>query len=456
MLGNGSQPTPWAINKWALISRIRKIDFQNRRDLVLNMPRQTSITQSFALLIALLPIMVLSEIGRASAAFILLMCLSSYVCIIKFERNKAIYYFKNYRYLLVALFFSAAVILVSSTYHGKFSGSDFERALRLGAGVALLLGASLSLDIKVLKQAVWGFLIAVWVSIYYVVIATLASFPKRPNLDFIHNAVTYGNLLLIATAISAFSIGWRLTPYKSAELIFKILSVIVGLIGLLLTQTRGAWLAVPIFIMIGSLIFFRNLDWKKLIVSLGLALLVLIGTFTASSSLRDRLATGFHETKECMSTDTLAFSSMCNRIQLWHASLLMFKQNPLLGSGSTANFSKALPFFAEQKIVSQQVAKEFGEPHSEFMQQLSAFGLLGFIALLMVYVAPGYVFLRRIRFLKGDLSSKIGAGIGLSVCTGFFIFGLTELMFRTMHMVSLYAVMVGWALALSDPESTSS
>ena len=105
MLGNGSQPTPWAINKWALISRIRKIDFQNRRDLVLNMPRQTSITQSFALLIALLPIMVLSEIGRASAAFILLMCLSSYVCIIKFERNKAIYYFKNYRYLLVALFF---------------------------------------------------------------------------------------------------------------------------------------------------------------------------------------------------------------------------------------------------------------------------------------------------------------------------------------------------------------
>ena len=433
-----------------------KIYFQNRRDLVLNMPRQVSITQSFALLIALLPIMVLSEIGRTSAAFILLMCLSSYVCIFKFERNKAIYYFANYRYLLVALFLNAAVILVSSAYHGKFSGSDFERAIRLAAGVALFLGASLSLNVNVLKQAVWGFLIAVWVSTYYVVMSALASFPERPDLDFIHNAVTYGNLLLLVTAISAFSIGWRLTPYKKVELVFKFLTVMVGLIGLVLTQTRGAWLAIPIFIVIGSLIFYRTVGWQKLIVSLGLAVFVLLGTFTASSSLRDRIATGFHETKECLSTNTLAFSSVCNRIQLWHASLSIFKQNPLLGSGSTSNFSKSLPSFVEQKIVSQQVAQEFGEPHSEFMQQLSAFGLLGFVALLMVYLAPGYIFLHRIKSQRGDLSSKIGAGIGLCVCTGFFIFGLTELMFRTMHMVSLYAVMVGWALALSEPESIAS
>lgn len=419
------------------------------------MHHRFSITQSFALLIALLPIMVLSEIGHSSATFILLMSMSIYVCIFKFELDKLIYYLANYRYLLVALFLNAAVILVSNTFHGKFSGSDFERALRLGGGVALLLGASLNLNIKILKQAVWGFIISVWISTYYVITATLVSYPERPDLDFIHNAVTYGNLLLLVTTISAFSIGWRLTPCKNAELIFKFLSVIVGLIGLVLTQTRGAWLAVPVFILIGSLIFYRNLDWKKLIVTLGLACLVIAGVFTVSSTLRERIAAGFNETKECMSTNTLAFSSICNRIQLWHASLSIFKQNPLLGSGSTSNFPKALPSFVERKIVSQQVAKEFGEPHSEFMQQLSAFGLLGFISLLLVYFVPSYIFLWRLRSQKGDLSSRIGAGIGLTVCTGFFIFGLTELMFRTMHMVSLYAIMLGWALALSDPESSS-
>jgi O-antigen ligase len=228
------------------------------------MLRQISIAQGFAFLIALLPITVLSEIGYTSVAFILLMCLSSYICILKFERNKAIYYFTNYRYLLVALFLNAAVILVSSTYHGKFSGSDLERALRLGGGVALFLGASLNLNINVLKQAVWGFLISVWVATYYVVVASFANFPERPDLDFIHNAVTFGNLLLVVTAISAFSLGWRLTPYKNSELIFKALTVIVGLIGLVLTQTRGAWLAVPVFILIGSLIAYRNINWKKL------------------------------------------------------------------------------------------------------------------------------------------------------------------------------------------------
>lgn len=443
MLGDGSQPTLSATHK------IKEI-------LAPIMLHQISITQSFALIIAFLPIMVLSEIGRSSAAFILLMCMSIYICIFKFEQNKNTYYFKTYRYLLVALFFNAAVVLVSSAYHGALSGSDFERSIRLGAGVALLLGASLSLNINVLKQAVWGFLIAVWVATYYVIVASLADFPERPKLDFIHNAVTYGNLMLIATAFSAFSIGWRLTPYKKTEFIFKVLTVIIGLIGLVLTHTRGVWLAIPIFIMIGGLIFYKKIGWKKIIVSFGIVFVVLIGTFTSSSVLPGRIATGIHEIKECTSTNSLAFSSMCNRIQLWHAALLIFKKNPILGSGSTANFPKALPSFVEQKIVSPQVAKEFGEPHSEIMQQLSAFGLMGFISLLLIYFAPSYIFLRRIRSQKGDLSSKIGAAIGLTVCTGFFIFGLTELMFRTMHMVSFYAVMVGWALALSDPESISS
>jgi len=47
----------------------------------------------------------------------------------------------------------------------------------------------------------------------------------------------------------------------------------------------------------------------------------------------------------------------------------------------------------------------------------------------------------------------VAAAIGLAVCLGFMAYGLTELMFRGMRTMGFYSVMMGWALALSDPRT---
>ncbi|WP_235489697.1 hypothetical protein [Achromobacter sp. DMS1] len=40
--------------------------------------------------------------------------------------------------------------------------------------------------------------------------------------------------------------------------------------------------------------------------------------------------------------------------------------------------------------------------------------------------------------------------MGLALTLGFAVFGLTELMFRTMKTLGLYVILAAWLLALSD------
>ncbi len=404
------------------------------------------------LLVAMLPILTLSSIGNVSAAAFLLVFSAAYLCVSQFELSEAKYYFSKYGYLVLALFSSALIILISSAYHGKFSGPDLERSLRLAAGVAVILGACLKLDIDTLKQSVWGFLLSVWVAAGYVLWTFLQNTNIRPELSFIHNALTYGNLLMLMTVLSAYSMFWKLTKRPKLETGFKLITTAVGLLSVAITETRTAWVTLPVFLFIGGLIFYRNLNSKKSIIFLCIGLALILGVFMSNSTFNERIKSGAREINECLSVNTVAWTSDCIRLQLWRASLVMFKENPLLGNGSTANFPKKLKDLATVGVVSPRVAEEFGEAHSESMQTLAAFGFFGFLALLLAYFAPAYIFLRRVMASKNPQAVKASAAMGLAVSAGFFMFGITELMFRTMHVVSFYAVMIAWLLALSDPQ----
>jgi O-antigen ligase len=40
--------------------------------------------------------------------------------------------------------------------------------------------------------------------------------------------------------------------------------------------------------------------------------------------------------------------------------------------------------------------------------------------------------------------------MGLALCLGFFVFGWTELMLRSIRTIGFYAMAMAWLLALSD------
>ena len=400
-------------------------------------------------LIAAMPITLLTDFARASTVFYILAAISAIICVSRAGGYQSVLSdWKDYRGLAAALFVSLVVITIAATRGNIRIDNEIERALRLSVGTFLILGACLSLIPQWLRQATWGLVIATWAATGYALWYALPTF-RRPLEVPQHNAVSYGNLLLMMAALATFSIGWRLTRFRKTEIAFKVLTMAVGLLGFITTQTRGGWLVVPFFILIGWVLATGKTSLRKLLIPALIAVLV-SGAISASSPiLRQRMHQMVTQTAECL-TNPLAISSECGRLQLWHASWLMFKDNPLFGNGTIQNFGPKLEEYWRQGIVSDFVYRQgFGEPHNDMLFSMASHGLLGLTSLLLIYAAPIWIFTRRLRAGVSQ-PARVAAAMGLALCLGFFVFGWTELMMRSIRTIGFYAMAMAWCLALSD------
>ena len=404
------------------------------------------------LLVAALPISMLTDLGHASGIFYVLIIVCTTVCFFRIGGIRATHAsLAPYRGLAWALSAWIGVMAISVIYNHRLLDAEIERALRISVGPLIVLGACLTLIPQWLRQSVWGMACAAWAATGYAVWLTWPDF-RRPEDVPQYNAVSYSNLLLLLAVITAYSIGWQLTRFRRLEKALKILTLVIGMVGLIATQTRSGWLAIPIFLLIGLGLAGKRVSRGRLVAA-GLTGIVLAAAlFAANPILRDRAQDVVNEVRACEASPT-AVSSVCIRIQLWRAAWTMFKRNPILGNGSTDEFPRELQKLVAAKEISDfTITEEFNEPHNDMLFIMASHGILGLLALLLVYLAPATIFVRRLA-LDLPQQTRVAAAIGLSVCLGFMVFGLTELMFRGMRTMGFYAVMMGWALALSDPRA---
>ena len=402
-----------------------------------------------ALLIGALPVFILS-LGHASAIFYVLTVVSAIICLTRSGGLAAtLADWHRYRWLAAGLFSLMLVIVVVMVAEQRVLGAAFERAMRIGVGTFVILGACLSLRPDWLRQSIWGIGLGALVAAAQAWWFAWPDF-KRPEEVPEYNIVSYGNLNLLVTVIFAFSFGWQLTRHRRTERFIKALVVLIGFSGFVATQTRTGWLAVPFFILIAVLFFKQVFSARKLIGIFLVALVLAIGIFATNDNLRKRTNEGITEFRECV-TNPVAYSSVCIRLQLWRASWEMFKQDPVMGVGGADRFVIELEKLTEKHIVSKRVIEDgFEEPHNEMLHMMASYGSLGLIALLLIYLSPGAIFARRL--LRSDvLDVRVAAAMGLSICVGFWVFGWTDVMFRGMRTLGFYAVTVAWLLALSDP-----
>ena len=407
-----------------------------------------------ALLIAALPALMLTDIGQTSGVFyaLIVVCLS--IC---FSRaggiRNTLAELRDYRGLGLALGCWVLMVLVAMLTSTGNHTAELERGLRLSLGTLVILGACLSLIPQWLRQAVWGMTIGTVAATYIGFSWTWSEIERVDNFPQ-YNAVSYGNLLILLATLSTLSIGWKLTPYRRTEVAIKALIGFAGVLGFMTTQTRSGWVAMPFFILIGLVLWLGTFNPRKLFVPAVIALVLATAVFASSSTMRTRMQQGVDQLVEC-SIAPNTISSMCVRVQLWRASWLMFKESPLLGNGATNLFGPALHSYVDKKIISSFATdEEFDEPHNDIFYMLAGHGLLGLVALLLLYFAPAWIFIRRLA--EGvPQPARVAAAMGLCVCLGFFAFGLTELMFRGMRTMSFYALMIGWLMALSDTRNLS-
>lgn len=353
---------------------------------------------------------------------------------------------RPYRMLTFALLVVPLTVAMASLWSHHLLGQDAERAIRLFVGTLAILGACLTIHANWLKQSTWGLMAGVFGGTGTLVWASWPHF-NRPSMDQ-YTTVGYSNILLLLTVLVLFSLGWQLSRFRKTEQLLKIAVVGVGLLGVIIAETRSSWVAMPFFILIGMILIGQFISFWRLILLVAAAIAIATGAFFANPSLVARSNLAVKEFVECRTTTPLADTSVCIRIQLWRASWHMFKANPLLANAGSAGFEEKLAELQKKGIISEITSKDFGEPHNDFFFYLANYGLMGLLSFLLMYCVPALIFAQRLstRYPK---EIRVAAAMGLSVCAGFVAFGLTEAMFRSMRMLSFYAVLIAWLLALS-------
>lgn len=347
--------------------------------------------------------------------------------------------------LFVALLSPLACMFITSAVMGVMSGSELEKLLRFALALPVLW-LLLRAPKRWFKHIQWSILAGALAGAGMLAVITMMA-GRNAVVEFgaRYNAVAFANMTLLFGGMTLLSLGWGpSTRWPRLETGIKLFVVALTVYATWKSETRSSWMMLPIL----GVVFLLGLrNWtrrQKVYCALAISL-----TLVASAAALWTYSSRMQE----ITSDVQGFATSSNRdtsfgirLQLWHASILMFEKSPIVGIGPS-KFREELRVLQKQGIVSQEVVDGFGEPHNDLLAAMAGYGLLGLLSMLALYLVPAAVFFRRVA--SDDRVIRVGAQMGLLFCLSYCAFSLTEMMFRNMRSVPTYALIMVTLIALT-------
>jgi len=352
------------------------------------------------------------------------------------------------RAVTVALLAPLLAMLLANALNGSWSNSELERLLRF-ALVIPIAWVLLHAPVKWLSLVQWSIVFGAYAGSLMLVVILWTPDLGRGAVALYggrYNAVAFANLTLLFGMASWLMLRFRLSSWPKCEAFIKGFAGIVAIFAVWVSETRSSWGLLAILTVV---VLISNRQWalraKMKFIGLAVALLVLVGVslwHTEDSRFRELVTDVQRYSEQDKDTSTGI------RMQLWTAAWMMFQESPMVGVG-VANFRNKLAEFRDKGIVTPVVADEFGEPHNDFIGAMAGYGVLGLLSIVALYFVPAAVFLSRLS--QKDVFLQGWATVGLLFTLGYAQFSLTEMMFRNMRSVPIYAVTMVVLYALSMP-----
>lgn len=219
-------------------------------------------------------------------------------------------------------------------------------------------------------------------SLIIFVIALTAYLNNIPRAGLlVDNVNTYGKITGLLSLIFII----KLTSYKyqsTRQFILDVGIVSILLFALFISGTRAAWSALPVVLVLLLILFVKHMPWnqKRLIFGVTLTLLLVIAFFW--SPIFQRFDSGFIGIQQYF--DGNIQSSWGYRLEMWRIALMGFNENPWIGSGLDS-FNDYTVYLKSQGLT--QLPASFGSPHNEYLHMLFSLGILGFSALVFMFIA---------------------------------------------------------------------
>jgi O-antigen ligase len=375
----------------------------------------------------------LHNVGNACLFLLLILAIVAGACRYKPMNTKFTQLLKEYWPLHLAMASLIIAVLLNQVFTAKFAVKYYDTALRIGL-FAPVLWIMLALPLNYLKKIQWAFMLGAVLAVIKIYLFTTGGAIRPPNIGFLAT-IPFSDMALLFGVIAVISIGWNNFDEKPAMLL-KVVACGAGIYVTILSQTRGSWLAIPVFALT-ALMLLRNIRIRYRLAILIVTLVALGTVFTCSDVVKTRIAAAKSDMTQYADQEN-ADTSLGVRLQLWRASWELFKENPVVGVGRE-NFSDGLESLSARNVITP-MATSFSHSHNEILFNMAILGSFGLLAILSIYLVPGYYFARELRHT--DSIVRTAAGMGLVLCLGFFVFGLTDMMFFWSVLGGVYSMSV--------------
>nr|WP_290701667.1 O-antigen ligase family protein [Halomonas sp. UBA3074] len=260
------------------------------------------------------------------------------------------------------------------------------------------------------------------------------------------NAIPFGNLSLLMGVLSLVAGIYYFQKHRQLYyglLVFAISAAFMGFLASLLSGTRGGWVSIP-FLAALLLPATKHLIKPKI---RNVALLFIVFIIVAiiaypSTGVWLRLVAIFDDIYQYFITES-ANSSLGIRFELWRAGWYMFKESPLMGVGE-GGVQEWLNALTAEGILYERIA-DYPQLHSDMIDTLARRGVVGFISLLLLYLAFAAAFTKKLLQPEDNLRMRLLAVSGAMLIIAFFDFGLTQAMFRDLRAFSGF---LGFSVAI--------
>lgn len=377
-------------------------------------------------------LMILPAGGRASFYLLLLCALVCMACRIKPGERTFLSVLKTYWQINLAMAAMLIAVLLHQLGHDEFAFKPIEKTLQL-AIFPLMLWTLLFLSGRDLRMLQWALISGGTLSSAVLYWTTQGG---SIRLGVISNPlVPFSNLNLLIGFMALLSIGWNDRTEKGI-IALKTLTACACLYASYYSGTRGGWIVAPFFIVIAVALKNGISNRHKVLTSF----VAMIGIASAMAFLpytKSRIELAYSEIKN-YTTQHSVETSVGIRFQLWEASWEVFRLNPVFGIGTAQYVQKVKSLGAKDTITLHA--------HNDILYALATLGIFGAIAILALYLVPCLWFIKLAR--GPDKEQRATAEIGLAVCFGFFVFGMTDTMFYWNFCIDFYTIALATLFAL--------
>lgn len=405
------------------------------------------LLRSVAVLTLLIPALALTSAVGGPVIIYLTALIALATMAVNLSRRWEPFALKELVPMAIALGVPLLVMFINNASLGIWSSSEFEKLLRFALAIPVCW-MLMRVPRNWLRHVQWSLLFGAIVgSLMLIFIVLSPSLGRGAVSDFggRYNAVGFADLTIFFGLASLLTLPWTLSRWPRLEAALKIAAVPLSIYAVWVSQTRSSW-ALPVIFGVVYLLTKRRWTRRTKLLFLGGLVLVMAAVAAISWQSKDsrwKKVISDLDRYEQHDRDT----SVGIRIQLWKASWLMFQESPLVGVG-VPSFRTELAKLEQQGVVTEEVSIGYGEPHNDMLGALAGYGLLGLLSILALYLVPAAIFWRR--SASDDPVVHVGSQIGLLFCLGYFAFSLTEMMFRNMRSVPIYALTVVVLYALTS------